>query len=73
MTSWKWLALWEIKNSNIEFVKKKLKHTILKCIWKMFIKDFKKYKGDECGKNFTLNIGSKEYIAAAHETKFNCD
>ena len=39
----------------------------------MFIKDFKKYKGDEYGKNFTLNIGSKEYIAAAHETKFNCD
>ena len=39
----------------------------------MFIKDFKKYKGDEYGKNFTLNIGSKQYIAAAHETKFNCD
>ena len=39
----------------------------------MFIKDFKKYKGDEYGKNFILNIGSKGYIAAAHETKFNCD
>ena len=37
----------------------------------MFIKDFKKYKGDECGKNFTLNIGSKGYIAAAHEKKIN--
>ena len=35
----------------------------------MFIKDFKKYKGDEYGKNFTLNIRSKEYIAAAHEKK----
>ena len=37
----------------------------------MFIKDFKKYKGDEYGKNFTLNIGSKGYIAAAHEKKIN--
>ena len=35
----------------------------------MFIKDSKKYKDDECGKNFTLNIGSKGYIAAAHEKK----
>ena len=32
-----------------------------------------KKDGDEYRKNFTLNIGSKEYIAAAHETKFNCD
>ena len=72
MTSFKWLALWEIQNSNVKFVKKKLlESSISKCIWKMFIKDFK--KGDEWGKNFTLNIGSKEYIAAAHETKFNCD
>ena len=32
-------------------------------------KGLKKYKGDECGKNFTLNIGWKGYIAAAHEKK----
>ena len=43
----------------------------------MSIKGFKKYKCDECGKNFTYNIGLKEHIilqAAVHERKdFNCD
>ena len=35
----------------------------------MSIKDLQKYKCDECGKNFTLNNGSKGYIAAAHKKK----
>ena len=26
---------------------------ILKCMWKMSIKDLKRYKCDDCGKNFT--------------------
>ena len=41
-------------NSNEKFVEKKLlERKILKCIWKMSIKDFEKYKYDKCGKNFT--------------------
>ena len=44
-----------------------MEREILKYMWKMSIKDFKKYKCDECGKNFTLSIGLKGYIAAAHE------
>ena len=39
----------------------------------MSIKDFKRYKCDECDKNFTLNIELKAYIAAAHDKIFNCD
>ena len=39
----------------------------------MSIKDFKRYKCDECKKNFTLNIELKAYIAAAHDKIFNCD
>ena len=35
----------------------------------MSIKDFKKYKCDECGKNFTHNIGLKGHITAVHERK----
>ena len=38
-------------------------------MWKMSIKDFKKYKCDECGKNFTHNIGLKGHITAVHERK----
>ena len=57
-------------NSNVKFVEKKLlERKILKCIWKMSIKDFKKYKCDECGKNFTHNIGLKGHITAVHERK----
>ena len=52
----------------------------------MFIKDFIKYKCEECGKKFTHNIGLKGHITAVHERKhtivinvfmkdfeFNCD
>ena len=35
----------------------------------MSIKDFKKYKFDECGKNFTHNIGLKGHITDDHERK----
>ena len=35
----------------------------------MSIKNFKKYKCDECGKNFTHNIGLKGHITAVHERK----
>ena len=49
--------------------KKLLERKILKCIWKMSIKDFIKYKCDECGKNFTHNIGLKGHITAVHERK----
>ena len=38
-------------------------------MWKMSIKDFRKYKCDECGKNFTHNIGLKGHITAVHERK----
>ena len=31
-------------------------------------KGFKKYKCDECGKNFTQNIGLKGHITGVHET-----
>ena len=35
----------------------------------MSIKDFKKYKCDECGKNYTIT-----HITAVNETKrFHCD
>ena len=74
MTSCKWLALWEIQNSNVKFVKKKLlEGTNLKCMWKMSIKNLQKYKCDECGKHFILNIGLKRHITAVHEKRFNCD
>ena len=59
-----------LQNSNVKFVKKKLlERKFLKYIWKMSIKDFKKYKFDECGKNFTHNIGLKGHITAVHERK----
>ena len=35
----------------------------------MSIKDFKKYKCDDCGKNFKHNIGLKEHITDVHERK----
>ena len=35
----------------------------------MSIKDFEKYKYDKCGKNFTHNIGLKEYITDVHKRK----
>ena len=35
----------------------------------MSIKDFIKYKCEECGKNFTHNIGLKGHITAVHERK----
>ena len=35
----------------------------------MSLKDFKKHKCDECGKNFTQNIGLKGHITAVHERK----
>ena len=38
-------------------------------MWKMSIKDFKKYKCDECGKNFTHNIGLSGHITAVNERK----
>ena len=63
-----------------------MEDTILKCIWKMSIKDLQRYKCDECGKHFTLNIGLNGHITAVHEKKiqlwsivhekdfeFNCD
>ena len=57
---------WHFENlqkSYVKFVKKKLlERKILKCIWKMSIKDFKRYKCDECGKNFAHNIGLKGHI-----------
>ena len=46
-----------------------MEREILKYMWKMSIKDFKKYKCDECGKNFTHNIGLKGHITAVHERK----
>ena len=49
--------------------KKLLEGTILKCIRKMSIQDLQRYKCDECGKHFTLNIGLKGYITAVHEKK----
>ena len=59
-----------LQNSNVKFVKKKLlERKILKCIWKMSIKYFIEYKCDECGKNFTHNIGLKGHITAVHERK----
>ena len=47
----------------------------------MSIKDFKKYKCDECDKSFKHNIGLKGNITAVHGRKdsfvinfeFNCD
>ena len=39
----------------------------------MSIKDLQKYKCDECGKHFILNIGLKGHITAVHEKRFNCD
>ena len=39
----------------------------------MSIKDLQKYKCDECGKHFILNIGLKRHITAVHEKRFNCD
>ena len=41
----------------------------MKFIWKISIKDLKKHKCDECGKNFTHNIGLKGHITAVHERK----
>ena len=35
----------------------------------MSIQDLQRYKCDECGKHFTLNIGLKGYITAVHEKK----
>ena len=35
----------------------------------MSIKDLKKYKCDECGINFTHNIGLKGHITDDHERK----
>ena len=35
----------------------------------MSIKDLKEYKCEECGKNFTHNIGLKGHITAVHERK----
>ena len=35
----------------------------------MSIKDLIKYKCEECGKNFTHNIGLKGHITAVHERK----
>ena len=35
----------------------------------MSIKYLKKYKCDECGKNFTHNIGLKRHITDDHERK----
>ena len=35
----------------------------------MSIKDFIKYKYEECGKNFTHNIGLKGHITAVYERK----
>ena len=62
-----------LKICKIKFVKKKLlERKILKCIWKMSMKDLKK-KCEECGKNFTHNIGLKGHITAVHEKRFNCD
>ena len=59
-----------LKICKIKFVKKKLlERKILKCIWKMSIKNFKKYKCDECGKNFTHNIGLSGHITAVNERK----
>ena len=46
--------------------------TNLKCMWKMSIKNLQKYKCDECGKHFILNIGLKGHITAVHEKRFNC-
>ena len=66
---------WHFENlqkSYVKFVKKKLlERKILKCIWKTSIKDLRKYKCDECGKNFTHNIGMKGHITAAHERKYS--
>ena len=59
-----------LQNSNVKFVEKKLlERKILKCIWKMSIKDFEKYKYDKCGKNFTHNIGLLGHITAVNERK----
>ena len=41
---------------------KLLERKFLKYTWKMSIKYLKKYKCDECGKNFTHNIGLKGHI-----------
>ena len=35
----------------------------------MSIKDLKEYKCEECGKNFTHNIGLKEHITDVHEER----
>ena len=64
---------WHFENlqkSYVKFVKKKLlERKILKCIWKMSIKDLRKYKCDECGKNFTHNIGLLGHITAVNQRK----
>ena len=63
-----WLAHCEFVK--LKFLRKKLlERKFLKCIWKMSIKDLKEYKCEECGKNFTQNIGLKGHITALHEKK----
>jgi len=51
--------------------KKLLERKILKCIWKMSIKDFEKYKYDKCGKNFTHNIGLKGHVFHVENISLN--
>ena len=63
----------QICHLSIEFSKEKklLERKILKCIWKMSIKDFKKYKYDKCGKNFTHNIGLKGHVFHVENISLN--
>ena len=56
---------------NVVKILPKTNYWKVKCIWKMSIQDLQRYKCDECGKHFTLNIGLKGYITAVHEKKIN--
>ena len=74
MTSFKWLALWEIQNSNVKFVKKKLlESSISKCIWKMFIKDLKRIQMWWVWQKFHTKYWIEETYYSCSWKKIPCD
>ena len=74
MTSCKWLALWEIQNSNVKFVKKKLlESSISKCIWKMFIKDLKRIQMWWVWQKFHTKYWIEETYYSCSWKKIPCD